>query len=70
MKTPPIKESFYKTAKATADCAHFKAGDIVSVKFCGFGDSGIAWYEINQTQHGKLSQTVAYPAHHLSEFCL
>lgn len=66
----PLKETYYKTARATVSCAHFKAGDIVSVKFAGIGGNGVAWYNIDRTQHGALDQVVAYPEHHLAEFCL
>lgn len=64
------KETMYVTAKAVVSCAHFKAGEFVGVKFYGFDDEGQAWYLIDRSQNGPLSQVVAYPAKHLTQFCL
>lgn len=66
----PMKETLYATAKATVSCSQFKAGEYVSVKFFYFGDNGEAWYLINRSQSGPLAQVVAYPAGHLTQFCL
>lgn len=72
MKTNLTAEraSRYKTAKATVACAAFKAGEYVSVSFSHFGTSGIAWFMIDRSQNGPLSQVVAYPENHLTQFCL
>lgn len=66
----PAKETLYVTAKALVSCAAFKAGEYVSVKFFHFGDNGEAWYLITKSQNGSLAQAVAYPASHLTQFCL
>lgn len=66
----PMRETLYSTAKATASCAQFKAGEYVSVKFSHFGNNGVAWYLIDRSQNGPLSQVVAYPASQLTSFCL
>ena len=66
----PMKETLYVTAKATVSCSQFKAGEYVSVKFFHFGDNGEAWYLINRSQNGPLANEVAYPASHLTQFCL
>lgn len=63
-------DKHYKTARATVSCAEFKAGDFVAVKFSHYGDNGTAWFEINRSQHGPTRSTVAYPKHHLTDFCL
>lgn len=70
LQPAPRKETMFVTAKATVSCAQFKAGEFVSVKFFHFGDNGEAWYLINRSQNGPLSNEVAYPARHLAEFCL
>lgn len=64
-----MKEKLYRTAQATIPCAHFKAGEFVSVKFDG-RHGGQNWYLINRTQNGPLEHLVAYPEHHLTAFCL
>lgn len=70
-KTEPVrKEEMYVTAKALVSCAHFKAGDFVSVKFSHWGDNGKAWYLIDKSQHGPLPCTVAYHSGQLTQFCL
>ena len=56
------KKQLFKTAQALIGCAHFAAGDFVKVSYMYDGDNGIAWYLVNDT--------VAYPSHHLSRFCL
>jgi len=55
---------------ATASCAHFKAGEFVSVKFYHYGDNGEAWYLIDRSQNGQLANVVAYPASQLTRFCI
>lgn len=68
---PPCKESLYKTAKATISCAHFKEGEYVSLQYMGrHGLHGEHWYLINRSEKGPLSVEVAYPAKHLTDFCL
>lgn len=66
----PRKETLYVTAKATVSCSQFKAGEYVSVKFLHYGDNGEAWYLIDRSQKGPLANKVAYPASHLTQFCL
>jgi hypothetical protein len=66
----PMKPTLYVTAKATVSCAAFKAGEYVSVKFFHHGDNGEAWYLINRSENGPLANEVAYPASHLTDFCL
>lgn len=63
------RAQLYKTAKATVSCAEFKAGDIVSIEY-DFVAKGVIWYLIKATEHGPTSCVVAYPEHHLTEFCL
>jgi hypothetical protein len=66
-----LKASMYKTAVATIACAHFKAGDVVSITYDGTRDSdGTRWFTITQSQHGPLPYPVAYPEHHLTNFVL
>ena len=65
-----MKEPLYQTAKATVSCSQFEAGEYVSVKFYHFGDNGEAWFLIDRSQNGPLANAVAYPASHLTEFCL
>ena len=60
----------YVTARALVACAEFAAGDYVSIKFWHMGDNGEAWFLINRSQHGALRNEVAYPASHLTSFCL
>lgn len=67
---PSNKPKRYKTAKATISCAMFKAGQYVSVEFSHWGDHGRAWYLIRKSETGPLAQVVAYPANHLTDFCL
>jgi len=62
------KQEMFKTAKATVSCAHFKAGDIVSLEWSHKLD-GVDWYYIKATENGPTSCVVAYPAHHLTGFC-
>lgn len=59
------KEARYKTAKAIIGCAWFKAGDFVSVKYMFHDSEGQAWFEA-----GSGRDVVAYPARHLTRFCL
>lgn len=63
------KEHLYKTAKAEVACAHFNAGDFVSVEFYGNYD-GRNWFLVRKSQRGDIANPVAYPEHHLSQFCL
>lgn len=64
------KAKLYKTAYATVSCAHFKAGDCVSVQYSSTDYKGTKWFLIHKTEHGKLPYPVAYPEHHLNNFCL
>lgn len=57
-----MKKQLYKTAVALIACAHFKAGDTVSVKYEFTDSSGVTWYLCNDA--------VIYPEHHLTRFCL
>lgn len=67
---PRCKESRYKTAQAVIGCAEFKSGEFVSVKYMYHDNDGLAWFEIHEGQNGKLGCAVAYPAKHLTRFCL
>lgn len=60
-----IKQHLYRTARATVSCAAFKAGDFVPVEYYWTDEGGTDWYLIHI---GGIS--TAYPAHHLTEFCL
>lgn len=60
----------YKTAQARIGCAKFPIGAYVSVRFSHRNSDGVTWYEIAETQFGKLDSPVMYPAHHLTNFCL
>jgi hypothetical protein len=64
------KLSFYKTARALSSCQHFKAGDIVAVSNPWQAPDGVIWFDIRETQHGKLPCVVAYPSHLLADFTL
>ncbi len=66
----PIKAQLYKTAKAAVSCAKFKAGEFVSVEWSHASTTGTNWFLITRTEHGQLEYPVAYPEHHLSDFCL
>ena len=65
-----MKQTLFKTAKATIGCAKFSAGTFVSVKYSHTGENGTDWYEINRSQHGDIDPPVSYPAHHLEGFTL
>lgn len=62
------KAPFYKTARATIGCAHFKAGDIVSVRY--WHTNTAHWFIIEKSEHGLLPNPVVYPHHHLTDFVL
>ena len=64
------KAPFWKTAYATIGCAHFAAGDCVAVRYMHTSEKGTDWYAIDKSEHGYLSQQVAYPHHHLTRFCI
>jgi hypothetical protein len=64
----PDKRSLYKTAKARISCARFQAGDYVSVLYFGIGEGGQHWFLASKS--GKANEAVAYPQHHLTDFCL
>ena len=66
----PMKPTLYATAKAAVSCAEFNAGEYVSVKFFHYGEGGEPWYLIDRSERGPLPHVVAYPAHHLTDFCL
>lgn len=70
MSTTPEKAKLYKTAKATIACAHFPKGAVVSVQYDWTDEIGDNWYLIKRTEKGDLPYDVAYPEHHLTEFCL
>jgi len=56
------KQARFKTAIATISCAHFKAGDCVSVQWTGReGQYGTHWFAIHETQNGKLDRPVMPP---------
>lgn len=59
----------YKTAQARIACAHFPVGRFVSVEFSHRDNTGTTWYLIHKTDKGPLPYPVAYPAHHLMNFC-
>jgi hypothetical protein len=61
------QNELYRTARATISCAHFKKGDIVSVKYDGKND-GIDWFNIEASENGPLPHIVCYPKHHLTDF--
>jgi hypothetical protein len=63
------RAKLYKTAYATVSCAKFKAGDCVAVKYSHLTSNGTLWFEINETQYGKLDYPVMYPEHQLTRFC-
>ncbi len=58
------KQELFKTARALISCAHFKAGDIVSVKlmYPQAPARTPRWYLCNDV--------VAYPEYHLTDFVL
>jgi hypothetical protein len=62
--------SRYKTAKALISCAKFSAGEFVAVKHDFTDVNGVRWFTIDRTERGSLEYGVAYPEHHLTEFCL
>lgn len=65
----PRKQTIYKTARARIGCAQFSAGEFVSVQYTHTKD-GIDWYLIERSERGQLPHGVAYPDHHLTDFCL
>lgn len=64
------KAKYYKTAKAKVSCAHFGAGEYVSVCEPWSGDNGVLWFTIIRSERGPIPYAVCYPEHHLSDFCL
>ena len=64
------KAILYKTAFATIGCAHFSAGECVSVEHDWVDSNGVKWFTIRRSERGELPYGVAYPEHHLTRFCL
>lgn len=65
------KRPLYRTAKATIGCAHFTAGEFVAIQYDGQrAINGIHWYLVTRSERGPIDQRVAYPEHHLTDFCL
>jgi hypothetical protein len=63
------KAKLYKTAISKSPCLYFKEGDVVSVSNPWRSSSGVLWFEIHETQHGKIP-CVVYPENLLSDFVL
>lgn len=63
------RAKLYCTAKALVSCAHFSAGEFVSVSNPWVGDNGKIWFDINRSERGQLPCAVCYPQDHLSQFC-
>jgi hypothetical protein len=59
------KARLYRTAVARIACAHFKAGDVVGVKYQRT-ENGTHWFEVT-SQSGLKTY---YPEHHLTSFVL
>lgn len=73
----PKKQRLYKTARATMACAFVAVGEFVSVRYSHTGANGVDWYDVTsvakETAPGTFESFpcgVAYPAHHLTDFCL
>ena len=64
-----IKAKLYKTAISKSPCLYFKEGDVVAVSNPWRSSSGVLWFEINESQHGK-NPKVVYPEHLLTDFVL
>lgn len=67
--TTPRKETLYATARATIASAHFPAGAYVAVRWYHQDEAGQDWYVIDRSEKGVCPE-VAYPARHLTGFCL
>jgi len=66
---PTRKAHLWKTARAVISCARFRAGEFVSVAYYFTSERGVNWFLIHKTERGSI-EPVAYPEHHLNEFCL
>jgi hypothetical protein len=73
----PKKQRFYKTARATVASAFIAVGNFVAVRYSHTGTNGVDWYDVTsvakETAPGTFESFpcgVAYPAHHLTDFCL
>lgn len=59
------KIELYKTARTVLGCAKFGIEECVRVRYLGDKD-GVHWFTVWK----KEGEEVAYPEHHLKEFCL
>jgi hypothetical protein len=70
MKLSEVKAKMFKTAYALVSCAHFSAGECVSIQHAYTDKNGKNWFDIRRSERGQLPYAVCYPEDHLTDFCL